>query len=114
MSLHKSGKVRILAVADTTRSTALPDVPTFADIGLPAMRSVTWYAMVAPPATPLPVRTRLNALVGKALTDPATRDRLREMGLNPVGSNIEQTASFLRTETERWQKVIRDAGVKLD
>jgi tripartite-type tricarboxylate transporter receptor subunit TctC len=114
LALHRAGKVRILAVADARRAAALPDVATFAEIGLPGMKSVTWYAMVAPPATPLATRTKLNGWISKAMADPASQQTLRDMGLDPVGSGIEQTATFLRDETARWQKVILDAKVKLE
>jgi tripartite-type tricarboxylate transporter receptor subunit TctC len=114
MSLHKSGRVRILAVADSRRSGALPDVPTFAEAGLANMKSVTWYAVVAPPATPLDVRMKISGMVANAVADAGTQKQFNEMGLTAVGSNVNETAKFLREETDRWQKVIREADVKLD
>jgi tripartite-type tricarboxylate transporter receptor subunit TctC len=114
LALHRAGKVRILAVADARRAAALPDVPTFAEVGLPGMKSITWYAMVAPPATPLATRTQLGAWVSNAMADTATQQKLRDLGLDPVSLSIDQTTSFLREETARWQKVIRDAHVKLE
>ena len=114
LALHRSGKVRILAVADGHRAAALPELPTLEEAGLKGMRSVTWYAMVAPPATPPTVRDSLNAGVSKALSDPATRERFGQLGLDVEGGSVADTAQFLQQETVRWQKLIRDAHVTLD
>ncbi len=81
---------------------------------LKGMRSVTWYAMVAPPATPTAVREGLNAGVAKTLADPATRERFGQLGLDVVGGSVGDTAQFLQQETLRWQKLIKDAHVTLD
>jgi tripartite-type tricarboxylate transporter receptor subunit TctC len=114
LQLHKAGKVRLLAVADSHRAAALPEVPAFAEVGLPGMRSVTWYAMVAPPGTPLATRTRISTLVSTALAGAGMQQKLHDMGVDAIGSNVEQTTVFLRDETARWQKLIRDANVKLE
>lgn len=114
MALHKAGKVRILAVADARRATSLPDVPTFAEIGLPQMQAVTWYAVVAPPGTPAEVVKSLNDSIVAALRQPEVRQRFSELGLSTAGSAPDEAARFIRGETERWRKVIRDAKVTVE
>ena len=114
MALYKAGKVRILAVADGRRAASLPDVPTFAEIGLPRMQAVTWYAVVAPPGTPQEVVKGLNEALVAAIGQPDVRQRFVDLGLSPVGSTPDQAARFIRGETARWQKVIRDAKVSIE
>lgn len=114
ITLHNSGKVRILAVADAKRSSALPDVPTFAEIGLPAMQSVTWYAAVTAPNTPAPEVRHLNAVLNEALAKPAMRERLAKLGLDPLQKSAAESADFIKQQTQVWQKVIRDAKVTID
>jgi tripartite-type tricarboxylate transporter receptor subunit TctC len=114
MALHKAGKVQILAVADARRAASLPNVPTFAEIGLPQMQAVTWYAVVAPPGTPPAVVKALNESLVAAIGQPDVRQRFVDLGLSPVGSAPEPAARFIRGETARWQKVIRDAKVTVE
>jgi tripartite-type tricarboxylate transporter receptor subunit TctC len=114
MALHKGGKVHILAVADSKRAASLPEVPTFAEIGLPQMQAVTWYAVVAPPATPPEVVKALNEALLAAADQPELRQRYADLGLSAVRSPPDQAARFIRGETARWQKVIRDAKVTVD
>lgn len=114
LALHKAGRVRILAVADAKRSPALPDVPTFAEVGLPAMRSVTWYAVVAPPGTPEPVVQRLNQAMNAALGRSAMQQRFAALGLDPMPLPAAEGAGFIVQQTALWQKVIRDAHVTID
>lgn len=114
ITLHKSGKVRILAVADAKRSAALPDVPTFAEIGLPGMQSVTWYAAVTAPNTPSEEVRHLNAVLNDALAKPAMQERLAKLGLDPMQKSAAESADFIKQQTQLWQKVIRDAKVTID
>ena len=114
MALHKAGKVRILAVADAKRAASLPDTPTFAEVGLPHMQAVTWYAVVAPPGTPPEVVKALNESLVAAIGQPDIRNRFSELGLSAVGSAPDAASRFIRGETARWQKVIRDAKVTVE
>lgn len=114
IALHKAGKVRILAVADAKRSAALPDVPTFAEIGLPGMQSVTWYAAVTAPNTPSEEVRLLNAALNEALAKPAMQERLVKLGLVPMQKSVAESADFIKQQTQLWQKVIRDAKVSID
>jgi tripartite-type tricarboxylate transporter receptor subunit TctC len=114
LPLHKAGKIRILAVADSKRASSLPAVPSFAELGLPQMQAVTWYAVVAPPGTPAAVVQTLNAAVVDAIRQPDVQKRFAELGLEPVGSAPDQAARFIRDEAVRWQKVVKDAKVTID
>jgi tripartite-type tricarboxylate transporter receptor subunit TctC len=114
MALHKAGKVHILAVADSKRAGSLPDVPTVAGIGLPQMQAVTWYAVVAPPGTPADLVKALNEALVAAIDQPDLRQRYSDLGLSAVRSAPDQAARFVRGETARWQKLIRDAKVTIE
>ena len=114
MALHKSGRVRILAVADSKRSAALPGVPTFAEAGLPAVQAVTWFAVAAPPGTSPAVVKQLNSAMVEALKLPDVQARFAENGAEVVGNTPEQMSRFVRDESERWAKIIKDANVTVD
>ncbi|MEN3367012.1 MAG: hypothetical protein V7606_4286 [Burkholderiales bacterium] len=114
LPLHKAGKIRILAVADSKRAASLPTLPTFAELGLPQMQAVTWYAVVAPPGTPAVVVQTLNTAIVDAIRQPAVQQRFAELGLDAVGSTPDQAARFIRDEAVRWAKVVKDAKVTID
>ncbi len=111
---HQTGKLRVLAVADEQRSRALPQVPTFAEAGLPGMTAVTFFSVVAPPNTPASVVAAVHKSIADALAQPDVHARFTEQGAEPRGWSPEQTARFIRTESERWNKVIKSANVLLD
>lgn len=114
MPMHKGGKIRILAIADSKRSAVMKDVPSFAEAGLPGMRAVTWFAAVAPAGTPASVVQTLNGAFSEALKLPDVRQRFAEQGAEVVSNSPAEMARFVRDEASRWQKVIRDAGVTVD
>lgn len=111
MQHHRAGKLRILAVADAQRSKALPEVPTFAQLGLPGMDAVTWFGLVAPPGTPAALVDAYQQAFAKALADPEVARKFAEQGADPRGESPAQAARFIRAETEKWQKVIKSANV---
>ncbi len=114
MPYHHAGKLRILAVADENRSPALALVPTFVESKLPAMIAVTWFAIVAPPNTPAAFTGALQKAAADALALPDVRQKFSEQGAEPRGWSPEQTGRFIRAETEKWNKVIKTANVKLE
>lgn len=114
MPLHSTGKLRILAVADSKRSGVLPDIPTFAEAGLPGMQAVTWFAVVAPPGTPVAMIRKLNNLLTSALKLPDVRARFSERGAEVVGNTPEQMGQFVREEAARWATIIKDGRVTVD
>ena len=114
LPFHQAGKLRILGVADDQRSAALPDVATFAEQGLPAMNAVTWFAVVAPPATPPAKVAALQKSFAGALTQPEVRQKFAEQGAEPRGWDPARTGQFIRAESAKWARVIRSANVSLD
>jgi tripartite-type tricarboxylate transporter receptor subunit TctC len=109
--LHQADKIRIMAVAGDERAPALPDVPTIAESGLPGFRSITWFAMVGPPAMPASLAARINRDVVDILQRPAVSAKLRELRLDPMIGTPADAAKFFAEETELWGKVIREANV---
>ncbi len=110
----KGGKVRPLAVANATRLSQLPDVPTFAEAGYKNVEAAALVGMVVPAATPPDVIATLNRQVVAALKEPGVSKRLVDFGVEPVGNSPQQYSDLLRSETARWQKLIRDLKITLD
>ncbi|MES2051473.1 MAG: tripartite tricarboxylate transporter substrate binding protein [Pseudomonadota bacterium] len=111
---HAGGKLRVLAVADQQRSQALPQVPTFTEEKLPAMNAVTFFSIVAPAGTPAPVAAQLQKAVAAALASPDVRQKFLDQGAEPRGWTPEQSGEFIRTESDRWNKVIKSANVSVE
>jgi tripartite-type tricarboxylate transporter receptor subunit TctC len=108
----KSGKLRALAVTSGKRSRALPEIPTVAEAGLPGYDSTQWYGVLAPAGTPREIVARLHGEIVRALRDPEVGKRLEADGAEAVGSSPEEFSAFIRSETEKWAKVARAAGIK--
>jgi tripartite-type tricarboxylate transporter receptor subunit TctC len=113
LQLVKAGKLKLIAVASPQRMTSLPDVPAIAET-LPGFESVTWYAAAAPPRTPAAIVEKVNTGINQALHDSEVRKRLTELSAEPVGGTPEETANYLKRESERWKNVITAAHVTLD
>ena len=111
-SYVKDGRMRAIAVLDTKRSSAMPDVPTAAEAGMPALVAVNWYILLAPAGTPQAIVDRLNAESVKAMAAPDMRERLVGLGGEPSALTPTETAAFLRQESAQWGKVIRERGIK--
>jgi len=109
----KDGRLRALATLDAKRSSAMPEVPTAKEAGLPIV-AVNWYLLLAPRGTPPDIVLRLNAESQRALHVPDIRERLEALGGEPVSGPPEEAAAFLRTEYEQWGRVIREAGIKAE
>ena len=107
-----AGKVRALAVLSAQRSPVIPDTPTAAQAGVENFEVPIWYGMLAPAATPRELIVRLNAELTKALTAPDLKERLGAAGIEPMTGTPEQFAAFIKSETARYAKVIKDAGIK--
>ncbi len=109
----KAGKMRALAVLGAKRTSLLPDVPPMQDF-VPGFTLTNWFALVLPAATPTEIRNRLHSEVVKILRSPDIKERLLSMGAEPVGNTQEQFGAFIKAETAKWAKVIRDGNIKAD
>ena len=107
----KAGKVRAIAVAAPARDASLPEVPTFAEAGMPGFVSDSWYGLLAPAGTPQPVVARLNAEVQRVLALPEVRQRLAQEGATAVGNTPEQFTEQIRRELAHWKVVAQDAKI---
>ncbi len=110
----QAGRVRALAVTGARRHPALPDVPTVAEIGLAAAEATSWGAVMAPAATPAPALARLNAVLRESLELPMVRQRLTGVGADALASTPEELAGYLRAETEKWGRVVREARITVN
>lgn len=110
LSSMQSGKTRALAVTSPERSVHLPDVPTMIESGVPVNVTV-WYGLCAPAAVPEPILAKLNTDLHEALNAPDTHQRLVDQGIDPAPSTPGEFAAFIRSEAEKWAKVVKDAGV---
>jgi tripartite-type tricarboxylate transporter receptor subunit TctC len=110
----KSGRLRAIAVSSAQRLSALPDIPTVAESGYPGFEATIWQGMLAPAGTPRDIVGRLSGELIKAIQRPDMREWLIQQGLQPMGNTPEQFAIRLKTDIEKWEKVIRDAGIKIE
>jgi tripartite-type tricarboxylate transporter receptor subunit TctC len=108
----KAGKTRALAVASSRRTSSLPDVPTAAEAGVPGYDITNVTGVLAPAATPAAVVDRLNGALHKVLALPATRERLATIANDPAPTTPAQFAAYIREDLARWQKVVKEAGIK--
>ena len=109
-----ASKARALANAGAKRPSALPNVPTVAEQGLPGFDASSWYGLVAPAKTPEPVLAKLREEVAKALKAPDVVGRIRELGSEPGTAFGDDFRAFLAAETKKWAEVIRASGAKAD
>ena len=109
-----SGRLRAIGVASPKRLQILPDVPTLAEQGLAGFEAFAWQGIVAPTGTPAEAVTRLNQALQVALDTTIVKARFQVLGLEPLPGTPAQMASYAASERERWGKLIRDTGIKLD
>ncbi len=110
----RAGTLRAIAVTSAQRSPALPDVPTIAESGVPGFEASSWFAIFAPAGTPKDVVNKLNAEVRKALDDPSVKQRYAEVGAEMRVMTPDQFAVFVKSELEKWSKVVNASGAKVD
>jgi tripartite-type tricarboxylate transporter receptor subunit TctC len=113
LPLAKAGTLRLLAVGTEQRLASLPDVATIAQT-LPGFASTTWFALVAPPRTPQWIVDILNADIVETLRSPEVVARFAELSAQPGGESVQATAAYLREEADRWHRVIKTAGIKVE
>jgi len=112
-ALIRSGRLRALAVTGQSRAGAFPDVPTFAEEGLPAMTLTNWQGVGGPAGIPKPIIDRISAEIGKLVARPDTREKLNAQGSEPYYNNPEQTAALIRSDIAKYGKIIKDANIKV-
>lgn len=111
--LIRQGKIKALGVTGTKRDRNLPDVPTFVEAGIKDYDSIGWFGLIAPAGTPAPVIKKLNEVFVGAMNDPEVRERISALGAEAMPTTPEQFGAFIRSEIDKWAKVIKAAGVKL-
>ena len=110
----KAGKLRGLAVSSKTRSPFAPDLPTVAESGLPGFDVSVWFGVVAPSGTPKAVVTQLNSEINRILELPEVVELFHKQGVEPLGGSPDAFAAFLRAQTAKWAKVLKDSGAKAE
>ena len=110
----KSGKLRPIALSMAKRSAVLPEVPTFAEAGVPDFESYSWQGLVAPAGTPPAIISRLNSELNKALASEEVKKKLAELGIEPSPSTPEEFTAFVKAQSTLWGGVIRAANIKLE
>jgi tripartite-type tricarboxylate transporter receptor subunit TctC len=110
----KAGKLRALAVTTGKRAAALPDVPTLEEAGVKGISIGTWFGVLAPAATPKVVVTRLNQEMVKVIQSPEFKKRMDEIGAEPIGNSGDQMAAQIKSETEKFAKLVKDAKVTIE
>jgi tripartite-type tricarboxylate transporter receptor subunit TctC len=109
--LYRDNKLKLLAVADLKRADVVPQVPTISEAGLPGFKSVTWFGLVAPPATPAALAEKINRDVVEILKREEVGDMLRKISLEVGATTPADTTKFFAEESALWGKVIKEAGI---
>jgi len=109
-----AGTVRALAVASATRSKLFPELPTMIESGVPGFEATAWFGLLAPAATPADVTTTITTAVEKALQSPEMAKKFAELGAEPGTLSGDAFNEFLKAETAKWGKVVKDSGARVD
>lgn len=115
ISLIRSGKVKAIAMADTKRSSLLPDVPTFEEAGLPGYVSLSWFALLLPKGTPVPIVGKIRQAVESSLVGNAEiKTKFEALGMEPSPSTAEELRAFSQAEQKKWKEVITKADIRIN
>jgi tripartite-type tricarboxylate transporter receptor subunit TctC len=110
----KGGTLRALGVTGPRRASGLPNVPTIAEAGLPGYESVQWSGLMAPAGTPAPIVAHLQAEIAKSLASPEMQAAMANEGADAVGNKPQDFAAFIRSEIDKWDKVVKAARIEQD
>jgi len=110
--LHRAGKVKILASSGSKRSTALPDVPTFAELGVKDVEAIGWFGFFAPARTPKGIVDSLNSAINKALTSPDVIAKLSGIGMDPITATPDDFAKMVASDYAKWGPIVKASGFK--
>jgi len=110
----KSGKIRVLAVFGSTRSSLLPDVPSLGELGYPNTEVYTWFGLVGPAKLPAKIVDRLNKDVNEILIQPEVKQRFADMGMETVGGSSEQFSKYIRDDIAKWRALVAKRNIKPD
>ncbi len=112
--LARAGKVRAIATSGTTRSAIMPDVPTVSEAGVPGYESVIWLGLMAPAATPKPIIERLNSEIQKIASLPDVKEAWAKQGAVPMHMTPAEFGKFIEQDIQKWAKVVKISGAKVD
>jgi len=110
----QAGRLKPIALGARQRAPTAPDVPTTAEVGMPDLLIENWYGMIAPAGTPQKTIAEINRVANEAMNDPSVKQKLADQGLTVAGDTPAQFRTFIDSETTKWAKVIKDAGVKIE
>jgi tripartite-type tricarboxylate transporter receptor subunit TctC len=110
----KSGKLKALATTGKSRSAVTPEVPTASEAGVPGYEATIWLGLMAPAGTPRPVLDKLNAEVNKVVNAPEVKENWGKQGAVPLGMSPDEFGKFLRDDVQKWAKLVKETGMKVD
>jgi len=110
----KAGRLRALGVTSAQRFSGAPEIPTIAEEGLPGFDTLQWWGLVAPRATPADVIDKIAAAAGRLVASPEMKERMLALGAETAASSPERFAAFIRDEIDKWGKLVRASGARVD
>ena len=110
----RSGRIKAFAVTSTARVPAIPEVPTVAELGYPGFEALIWFGVIAPARLPADITTRLSHALTTALADKSVQDAIRALGYEPVPNTPAQFGEVIRSDLEKWRRVVRQANIRSD
>jgi tripartite-type tricarboxylate transporter receptor subunit TctC len=114
LPLAQGGKIKALGITSLKRAAAAPEIPTVAESGMKGFAFVSWYGLWGPKSLPADISTKLQVDVAKVLALPDVKARLNGIGFDPIGSGGEQFATYIRDEMAKYEKIIKDAKIKVE
>jgi tripartite-type tricarboxylate transporter receptor subunit TctC len=109
----KSGRLKALAVTGPSRYAPLPDLPTIAEAGVPGYAAINWFGILAPARVSPPIIAKLNGETNRVIQLRDVNERLRSIGADPVGGSPAGFARHIRADTDKWARLIKDAGIEI-